>query len=81
MTRRRKHGAEFKREAATIDRAFKGSGSPGDGELARLKSELVRVKQERDFFCAKRQCSSPKSRPEISGYPALSHIAMISRYN
>ena len=32
------------------DMAFKGSGSPRDEEVARLKRELVRVKKERDFL-------------------------------
>lgn len=31
-------------------RAFGGSGSPRDEELARLKRELARVKKERDFL-------------------------------
>lgn len=31
-------------------KAFKGSGTPRDEELARLKRELARVKKERDFL-------------------------------
>lgn len=30
--------------------AFRGSGSPRDEEVARLKRELARVKKERDFL-------------------------------
>ena len=32
------------------DKAFKGSGSPRDEEVARLKRELARVEKERDFL-------------------------------
>jgi len=39
------------READTvIDKAFAGSGTPRDQELARLKRELARVTKERDFL-------------------------------
>ncbi|HCL40501.1 MAG TPA: hypothetical protein DHW73_03910 [Pseudomonas sp.] len=31
-------------------KAFKGSGTPRDEELAHLKRELARVKKERDFL-------------------------------
>lgn len=50
---------------------FGGTGSPGDEEMAQLKRELARVKEERDFF-AKRQRSLPGSRPEVPGDSALS---------
>ncbi|GAA0683367.1 hypothetical protein GCM10009104_05600 [Marinobacterium maritimum] len=43
--------SRWRREAdETTDKAFKGSGSPRDEELARLKRELARVKKERDFL-------------------------------
>ena len=32
------------------DKAFQGSGSPRDEEVALLKRELARVKKERDFL-------------------------------
>lgn len=39
------------READTVtDKAFTGSGTPRDQELARLKRELARVTKERDFL-------------------------------
>jgi transposase len=31
-------------------KAFSGTGSPRDEEMARLKRELARVKKERDFL-------------------------------
>ena len=41
----------WKREfEATGARAFGGTGSPRDEEVARLKRELARVKKERDFL-------------------------------
>ena len=41
----------WKREAEQNgSRAFAGTGSPRDEELARLKRELARVKKERDFL-------------------------------
>lgn len=41
----------WKREAEQDGRkAFGGSGSPRDEEMACLKRELVRVKKERDFL-------------------------------
>ena len=51
--------------------AHKGSGTPRDEEVARLKRELARIKRS-VIFCAKRQRSSQKSRPEISGDRTLS---------
>lgn len=43
--------ARWRREAdAGENKAFKGTGSPRDEELMRLKRELARVKQERDFL-------------------------------
>lgn len=43
--------SRWRREAdAETDNAFKGSGSPRDEEVARLKRELARVKKERDFL-------------------------------
>jgi transposase len=43
--------SRWRREAdEATDKAFKGSGSPRDEELARLKRELARVKKERDFL-------------------------------
>lgn len=41
----------WKREAEATDaKAFQGSGSPRDEEVARLKRELARVTKERDFL-------------------------------
>ncbi|QMV14610.1 Transposase [Vibrio spartinae] len=41
----------WKREAEqSQDKAFQGSGSPRDEEMARLKRELAKVKKERDFL-------------------------------
>lgn len=41
----------WRREADTAtDEVFKGTGSPRDEEVARLKRELARVKKERDFL-------------------------------
>jgi transposase len=41
----------WKRELEEVPaKAFKGSGTPRDEELARLKRELARVKKERDFL-------------------------------
>ena len=34
----------------TSDKAFQGSGTPRDEEVAQLKRELARVKKERDFL-------------------------------
>ena len=43
--------SRWKREAEqSKDKAFKGSGSPRDEEMARLKRELAKVKKERDFL-------------------------------
>lgn len=43
--------SRWKREAEQEkEQAFKGSGSPRDEEVARLKRELARVKKERDFL-------------------------------
>jgi len=43
--------SRWKREAdAVSDKAFGGSGTPRDEEVARLKRELARVKKERDFL-------------------------------
>ncbi|MCG8523736.1 MAG: IS3 family transposase [Pseudomonadales bacterium] len=43
--------SRWRREAdEETDKAFKGSGSPRDEEVARLKLELARVKKERGFF-------------------------------
>lgn len=43
--------SRWKREAEHAqEHAFKGSGSPRDEEVARLKRELARVKKERDFL-------------------------------
>ena len=43
--------SRWKREADVgAPRAFQGSGSPRDSELAQLKRELARVKKERDFL-------------------------------
>lgn len=38
------------REAAGIDKAFTGTGTARDEEVARLKRELSRVTKERDFL-------------------------------
>jgi len=41
----------WRREAEeTPGKAFAGSGTPRDEELARLKRELTRMKKERDFL-------------------------------
>lgn len=41
----------WKRELEELPaKAFKGSGTPRDEELARLKRELARVQKERDFL-------------------------------
>jgi len=41
----------WRREADTdVDAAFKGTGTPRDQELMRLKRELSRVTKERDFL-------------------------------
>jgi transposase len=41
----------WKRELEDVPaKAFKGSGTPRDEELARLKRELARVQKERDFL-------------------------------
>tara|TARA_R110000787_G_scaffold187093_10_gene298903 strand:- start:4030 stop:4233 length:204 start_codon:yes stop_codon:yes gene_type:complete len=51
MSKRRKYSIEFKREAEDGSLpAFKGSGNPRDQEVTRLKRELARVTQERDFL-------------------------------
>ena len=64
--------SKWRREAdAKTDKAFKGTGSPRDEELARVKRELARVKKARDFS-AKRQCTSLRNRPEVSGDSRLS---------
>ena len=44
--------SRWKREAEQdgTDKAFRGSGAPRDEELARLKRELAKIKQERDFL-------------------------------
>lgn len=43
--------SRWKREAeAADDKAFQGSGSPRDEEVAKLKRELARVTKERDFL-------------------------------
>ena len=42
-------GGPEKRKRGT-GKAFKGSGSPRDEEVARLKPELARLKKERDFL-------------------------------
>ncbi len=41
----------WKRELEDVPaKAFKGSGTPRDEEVARLKRELARVQKERDFL-------------------------------
>ena len=41
----------WKREAEpAADKAFSGSGSPRDEEVAHLKREVARLKKERDFL-------------------------------
>ena len=41
----------WKRESEqTKEHVFKGSGSPRDEEMAKLKRELAKVKKERDFL-------------------------------
>ena len=41
----------WRRELAEHDeQAFRGQGKPRDAEVAALKRELVRAKQERDFY-------------------------------
>jgi len=43
--------SHWRREAdEDTDKSFKGSGSPREEEVARLKRELSRVKKERDFL-------------------------------
>ncbi len=43
--------SRWKREAEqTKEQVFKGSGSPRDEEVTRLKRELAKVKKERDFL-------------------------------
>ena len=44
--------SRWKRESEQngSEKAFRGSGNPRDEELARLKRELAKVKQERDFL-------------------------------
>lgn len=43
--------SRWKREAEAVnDKAFQGSGTPRDEEVARLKRELARVTKERDFL-------------------------------
>lgn len=45
--------SRWKREVETAgSRAFGGTGSPRDEEVAQLKRELARVKKERDFLRA-----------------------------
>jgi transposase-like protein len=51
--------------------AFRGSGTPRDQEMARLKRELARVKKD-VIFCATRQRTSPGNRREVRDDPALS---------
>jgi transposase len=42
----------WKREADEASgKAFGGSGTPRDQEIAKLKRELAQVKKERDFLC------------------------------
>ena len=72
--------SRWKREAEAIrSKAFQGSGNPRDEEVARLKRELVRVTKERDF-CGKRRRTSPRARPEISGYSTLSRLISHTPY-
>jgi len=52
-------------------RAFRGQGFARDEELACLKRELGRVKQERDF-CAMRRRTLPRSRNAVSLHSASS---------
>ena len=43
--------SRWKREAESSNtKAFEGSGTPRDEEVARLKRELARVTKERDFL-------------------------------
>ncbi|GJM09867.1 MAG: transposase [Lysobacteraceae bacterium] len=43
--------SRWRRESdASGDRAFGGTGTPRDEEVAQLKRELARVKKERDFL-------------------------------
>lgn len=42
--------SRWKRELDGSSRAFSGTGSPRDEEVAQLKRELARVKKERDFL-------------------------------
>lgn len=42
--------SRWKRELDGGQPAFRGTGSPRDEEVARLKRELARVKKERDFL-------------------------------
>ena len=43
--------SRWKREAEKDkEQAFKGTGSPRDEEVAKLRRELARVKKERDFL-------------------------------
>lgn len=43
--------SRWKRESEqSKESAFKGSGSPRDEEVTKLKRELARVKKERDFL-------------------------------
>lgn len=43
--------SRWKREMTeSSGKAFSGSGTPRDEEMARLKRELARVKKERDFL-------------------------------
>jgi transposase len=67
----------WRREAELAEgKAFAGTGSPRDEEVARLKRELARVKKERDFLREAAIGTPPGtlqgSRPEISGDSTLS---------
>ncbi|WP_343801972.1 IS3 family transposase [Marinobacterium maritimum] len=63
--------SRWRREAdETTDKAFKGSGSPRDEELARLKRELARVKKERGFFA---RSGSVLRQRVVLRYQAIQH--------
>ena len=68
--------SRWKRELEEVPaKAFKGSGTPRDEELARLNGSRRNV-----IFCAKRQRSSQRGRPEVSGDSTLSRRFPCSPY-
>jgi transposase len=51
MARRKRYSAEFKRQALRrATEAFPGHGKARDQEVAKLKRELKKITEERDFL-------------------------------